>query len=289
MSFRRFVAIDWSGARDDQGKGLAGIQVASCEAGVKAPSLVANPSGGSWRRTDVLSWLEDRATDGEPILVGFDFAFSFPYCGGREYMPGLDTETPAELWRLVEDLSSDAPELNGMPFILDPRFVDSFWSSGRRPQSFSERHRETEVACRDQDGGRPESVFKILGPKQVGLGSLAGMRVLTRLTRLDGVSIWPFDEATSGLVCVEIFPRHFLMRARHGTRKVTTKEDLDAVLAGFDCESADLGDDAIDDHKTDALVSAAGLRYVAGSPEIWNPPSMSACARKHEGWIFGVV
>ncbi len=42
------------------------------------------------------------------------------------------------------------------------------------------------------------------------------------------------------------------------------------------------------DHETDALVAAAGLRFIAGDPAVWKPTGLDALAMRAEGWIFGV-
>jgi hypothetical protein len=290
MRFRRYVAIDWSGARD-RGRGLPGIQVAACGNGRSAPAIVSNPRGGAWRRSDIVAWLSAAAGGDGPVLVGFDFAFAFPYCDDGSYLPGvrLDEETPAALWRLVETLSGDAAELYGGGFARDPRFAGAFWRHGPRPSDFDERHRRTEVSCRRQGGGAPETVFKLVGAKQVGLGSMAGMRVLARLRRQAAVSIWPFDRPDTRCVCVEIFPRHFLLRAGLGRRKAWTREDLDTALRAYDCEPTVIREGDLGGDRTDALISAAALRRVATEDEAWRPPSMTACARDREGWIFGVA
>jgi hypothetical protein len=44
----------------------------------------------------------------------------------------------------------------------------------------------------------------------------------------------------------------------------------------------------VSDHATDALVSAAGLRWLAARPGVWRPPALDELARRREGWIFGV-
>jgi hypothetical protein len=43
------------------------------------------------------------------------------------------------------------------------------------------------------------------------------------------------------------------------------------------------------DHETDALVAAAGLRFIAGDPAVWQPKGLDALAMRAEGWIFGVT
>jgi hypothetical protein len=290
MNFGRFVAIDWSGAKD-AGRGLAGIQIAVCEAGRSAPRLVANPDGGNWRRSDVVSWLSDDVAQGNAALVGFDFAFSFPFCDSGRYFPNTEvsSKSPQTLWQLVDSVCIDAAEFYGRPFTTDHRVSTSFWSCGPRPAGILERHRETETVCARRKLGRPESIFKLLGPKQVGLGSLAGMRVLRRLHQIDGITIWPFDAAASGMTVVEIFPRRFLNEAGHGTAKIRTRAELDAALIAYGSEPAEAISGQLGDDQTDALVSAAALRHVADRREVWNPPSMTRCAQEHEGWIFGVV
>ncbi len=66
MSFRRFIAVDWSGAKKP---GYTGVAVAECRPGRAAPRLVCNPRGRHWRRGDVRDWLSDQiATDG-PVLI----------------------------------------------------------------------------------------------------------------------------------------------------------------------------------------------------------------------------
>lgn len=42
------------------------------------------------------------------------------------------------------------------------------------------------------------------------------------------------------------------------------------------------------DHDTDALLSAAGLRMIAGDPDVWTPAEWRSPRVQREGWIFGV-
>ncbi|WP_175424459.1 hypothetical protein [Azospirillum brasilense] len=47
------------------------------------------------------------------------------------------------------------------------------------------------------------------------------------------------------------------------------------------------------DHDADALVSAAGLRWLAGRPAVWSPPAMDALARRQRAgssaWATGIA
>lgn len=44
-----------------------------------------------------------------------------------------------------------------------------------------------------------------------------------------------------------------------------------------------------DDHSTDALITAAWIKQVAGNPALWNPTAMTDDIAQKEGWTFGVV
>ena len=65
--------------------------------------------------------------------------------------------------------------------------------------------------------------------------------------------------------------------------------DLDKALAAYDSRPVDAETGDLDDNRTDALISAAALRWVAAADDVWRPSSMTPCARDREGWIFGVM
>jgi hypothetical protein len=43
----------------------------------------------------------------------------------------------------------------------------------------------------------------------------------------------------------------------------------------------------IDDHRADALVTAAWLRRNASDAQLWQPPALTALIAQTEGWTFG--
>src|SRR5688572_1906132 len=89
MRFRRFAAIDWSGAKGRRHKGIA---VAIAEAGAAAPVLVRPRH--AWSREELLEWLLAAAAEA-PTLFGFDFSFAPPIAERGAYLPGDDTPTDA--------------------------------------------------------------------------------------------------------------------------------------------------------------------------------------------------
>lgn len=283
--FTNFIAIDWSGAR---GKRYAGIAVAVCEEGVAPPRLIQPPAGW-WSRTAVHEWLLD-TVGREPALVGIDCAFSLPFAVAGRYFAAPDAATVFDLWDRVETASAGAPDFFGGAFAEHPDYGADFWRAGLQPDWYGDPHRATERACRAEGLGSPQSPYKLIGSKQVGKGGLAGMRMLRALRAAapDRVAVWPFETPRPGQsVFCEIYPRLFLKRAGFGQRKIREQAEVDAALAHLGSDPAALAA-PVSDHEADALVSAAGLRSLAGRAEVWAPPRLDEHARRREGWIFGV-
>ena len=287
--FDRFVGVDWSGA---SGRQYAGIAVAECHTGTGAPMLV-QPPARRWRRTDFVDWMAAQAGRGERLLVGIDCAFALPAPTAGALL-GADYAAAA-LWAHIDAHCAEAADFFGGPFAIHDSYKSHFWHDGPRPAGFAELHRATEYACRAAGLGAPESPLKLVGARQVGKGGLAGMRVLHALkTRLGGrFAVWPFDPVDrADIVCIELYPRLFMKMAGHGNGKVRTVAALEKCLSALGCT---LGSEAPDpaqtliDHETDALVAAAGLRFIAGDRAVWAPEGLDALAIRAEGWIFGVT
>jgi len=298
-SFDRFVGVDWSGAT---GRNYSGIAVADCAVGVGAPVLV-QPPGKRWRRTDFVEWMAAQVGQGQRLLVGIDCAFALPAAMAGQLL-GEDY-TAAELWAHIDATCAGSDDFFGGPFAEHARHATHFWHRGPRPEGFAELHRATEHACKAAGLGSPESPLKLVGARQVGKGGLAGMRVLHALkTRLrDRFAVWPFDPVEQAdIVCIELYPRLFMKMAGHGNGKVRSVGDLNACLEKLGSDRVSnhgKGEiweeiradppESLSDHETDALVAAAGLRFIAGDPAVWLPAGMDALARGAEGWIFGVI
>lgn len=278
MSFDSFIAIDWSGAAP----GYSGIAVARCT-GDEVPHLV-KPPGKRWTRTAVAEWLDGEISGGLKALVGFDLAFSMPY-EADGYLAGCGARDAFALWDLVEQASRGEADFGAAFVPADPRFAPCYWTKGTMPATWKLRRRQAELACAASTGTHPETVFKLIGAKQVGKASLTGMRVIRHLRqRLPGrVSVWPFEPA-AGSVMVEIYPTLFRKQAAHGIAKLRTTGELNRALRALGskrlCTRA-----ALSDHDTDALISAAGMRKLW--QEGYQLPPVDLHTRR-EGWIFGV-
>jgi Protein of unknown function (DUF429) len=129
------------------------------------------------------------------LVIGFDFAFSFP----AWFLSELGIQAATELWALVaqrgeEWLSRCEPPFWGRP-------------GKRRPPQTQPALRRTDTAVPRTAGIAPKSIFQIGGAGAVGTGSIRGMPVLHQLS-VAGARVWPFSRTGAPLV-LEIYPRLF--------------------------------------------------------------------------------
>ncbi|SOB86790.1 hypothetical protein SAMN06297144_1900 [Sphingomonas guangdongensis] len=247
--------------------------------------------GHRWSRADVLDWVRAAPAD---TLIGFDLGPAFPFIDRGAYFPGWD-ESPVdarELWALVERICSGDPHLSAASFVDHPEAARHFRRHGGRTGDRFEpgrgRLRVTERAQLAQ-GLSPYSNLNLVGAAQVGKSSLTGMRLLHRL---DGtLPVWPFDPLPpAGSVVVELYTSIAALAAgRTKSRtKMRTYADLNAALTAIGSAHV-AGGGPIDDHASDALLTAAWLRTVADRPELWHPPALTSAVARTEGWTFGVT
>ena len=288
-AFHRFIGVDWSGAR---GPRLPGLQVALAAAGRSTPRLVPSPDGGHWTREAFVAWFIAAASAHDRVLAGFDFAFSFPRSDQREFFPGVAgaPDSASALWRCVDTICREAGGFYAGPFVETEPYAAYFQGGGR----YQRRLRLTDERCRDAGLGRPESVFRLVGPAQVAKGSLSGMRVLHHLRKqVIHLSVWPFDvvpRSTPAVVVVDMYPGAFVRLsgvARGKVRDVPTLNDVLRFYGSAPAAAEVLEGGAVDD-KADALIAAAALRHLSSDGRVWRPEGLSAARRWHEGWIFGI-
>jgi hypothetical protein len=136
-------------------------------------------------------------------------------------------------------------------------------------------------------GCKPYSNFNLVGAAQVGKSSLSGMRMLHRLT--GRVPVWPIDPLPEqGSVVTEIYTTIAAMAAGRSAAKskMRTFEELNVALAALGSDPVpDAG--RVDDHTSDALVTAAWLRLAAHRRELWCPSGLTPDIARTEGWTFG--
>jgi hypothetical protein len=88
---------------------------------------------------------------------------------------------------------------------------------------------------------------------------------------------------------VEIYTRIYLRRAGLPGTKLRTAAQLDSALEALGSAPARLPFEP-DDHQTDALVTAAGMRALAsGESRAFAPAGLTPELARTEGWTFGVL
>lgn len=278
---RRFAAIDWSGAKGKRHKGIA---VAVCEAGRGAPYLVERER--PWSRSEVLEWL--LATAGEaPTLYGFDFSYAPPIVERGAYLPG-ETAPPSDaksFWAYVDDLCEDE-DLGAASFLEQHHRRHFYFGAADGVKADFLHHRVCEHAFNALGGGKASTLYDAIGAAQVAKASYSGMRLLNRLR--GRVPVWPMDpRPEEGSLVVEIYTRVFIRLAGLSGRKVRTLAQLNQALGALGSEAIHMAREP-NDHETDVLIAAAGLRAIAGDERYWNPPALTPEIARTEGWTFGV-
>ena len=75
---------------------------------------------------------------------------------------------------------------------------------------------------------------------------------------------------------------------RGARTKLRSYEDLNTALALLGSAPV-AGAGPIDDHSSDALVTAAWLRRIGHDPSYWHPAGLTPAIARTEGWTFGAV
>ena len=281
MTFTRFAAIDWSGAKGRRHKGIA---VAVCEAGDGAPRLVERAK--PWSRTEVLEWLLASAEEA-PTLYGFDFSYAPPMIERGAYFPGDEVPDDARSFWAYVDATCDDEDLGAASLLERHHRRHFYFGAADGVKRDFMHHRVCEHAFNATGGGKASTLYDAIGASQVAKASYAGMRLLHRLT--GRVPVWPMEpRPKGGSLVVEIYTRVFIRLAGLSGRKVRTRTDLDAALQGLGSSPARLVYDP-NDHETDVLISAAGLRAIADDGRYWNPRQLNEHIARTEGWTFGVL
>jgi hypothetical protein len=280
--FAAYVAIDWSGAKGRRHKGIA---VAEAR-GDAPPRLVR--AGHVWSREEVLDWLVERAGK-EPTLFGFDFSFAPPLIERGEYLLG-EADVPKsarEFWAYV-DARCDDPDLGAASFLEVAHRKHFYFGIADGVKADFVRFRQCDARLNAQGGRKTASAYDAIGAAQVAKASFSGMRLLHHLD--SRVAIWPMDPLPeTGSAVVEIYTRIYLRRAGLTGVKLRSRAALNRALEGLGSPPTRLRFEP-NDHQTDALVTAAGMRLVAHTePRAFDPRGLTPNIGRTEGWTFGVL
>jgi hypothetical protein len=280
--FTRYIAIDWSGAKGKRHKGIA-----IAEAKGDAPPRLIRP-GHIWSREEVLRWLLREAAKA-PTLFGFDFSLAPPLIERGEYLPGESgvPKSAREFWAYVDARSEDE-DLGAASFLETAHRKHFYFGIGDGVKAGFMHFRQCDAHLNAQGGRKIASAYDAIGAAQVAKASFSGMRLMHHLN--GKVAIWPMDPLPeNGSVVVEIYTRIYIRRAGLSGVKIRSRAELNRALAGLGSPPVRLRFEP-NDHQTDALVTAAGMRLVTRSEaRAFNPEGLTPEIARTEGWTFGVL
>ena len=284
MDFENYIGIDWSGDKNSFQKG---ISISLCKNGTGVPKII-KPKEKYWSRSNLINWLNKKIVK-EKSLIGFDFAFSYPFYDCFSYFPGVK-ESPInakKLWSTLNIINQEKENFYGGEIWYKKPYSEFYNAPKLKGKLYCTRRRLTEIHAKNKLHS-PSPTFNCVGPGSVGTGSLAGMRILNLYK--NSVNIWPFDnyKTSNKSVFVEIFPTYYfrLSSVKPDKNIGYTLKNINKGLSFFNSKSLKknyvIGGPDQDD--ADAIISSAALRYFTSQKDVWNVPSPS----KKEGWIFGV-
>ena len=261
----RCIAVDWSGRVDPAGQ-RAHIWLAE----VQHSQFVRLESGRT--RDAVVNVLLEEVRAGGSVVIGLDFAFSFP----QWYLYRRELGNVGELWDLAGREGEQWLDGNTWPFWGRPGLYQNL------PENLT-KHRQFRLTD-SLYGGR--SVFEVYHAGAVGTGTIRGFPALVRL-REAAAAIWPFDAVNpDGANVVEIYPRVFYGNSVPTTDNPAGRDSrrryLQRVYPGLGHEWANImiqSGDAFD-AGVSALVMSAHVGELLQLEQVDEPP------RSVEGQIW---
>ncbi|WP_432258023.1 hypothetical protein [Cupriavidus sp. TMH.W2] len=258
-AFRRYVGIDYSGARtpSDSLKGLR-IYMAGSENPEPVEVLPPPSPRKYWTRRGIAMWLEDLLREDVPTIVGIDHSFSFPL----RYFEVHHLEP--DWYVFLDDFQRHWPTDEEHIYVDFVR--DGLAGNGAARQGSPKWRRITEERC------KAKSSFHFDVQGSVAKSTHSGLPWLLYLHRKlgDRVHFWPFDgwHIPSGRsAIVEAYPS--MWRYAFTAREGMTSDQHDAYTVAAWLRRADQD----------------GLLQAALHPHL--DPADQAVAQV-EGWILGV-
>ncbi|MEL6884487.1 MAG: gephyrin-like molybdotransferase Glp [Pseudomonadota bacterium] len=172
-------------------------------------------------RIEAEAWIADliraEQSAGRRMLATFDFPFGYPR-GVAHAVTGRDD--PFALWEWLEHRISDSETGENNRFevaeALNAHFdgPGPFWGKTARDKWPAVPFRKEGItfdqvaerrAC-DLVAKAASSCFQLAFPPTVGSQVLMGVPMLSRLRRMEGVAVWPFDGVDAAVVLAEVWP-----------------------------------------------------------------------------------
>ncbi|QIE46891.1 molybdopterin molybdenumtransferase MoeA [Pseudohalocynthiibacter aestuariivivens] len=215
--FDSFLVVDWSAAkRAPVNPSKDAIWLGFVQDGVaQEPIYCRNRIDAETRLTEIIRTEQDA---GRRMLIGFDFPFGYPK-GFARIVTGKDD--PLALWDWLAAQITDTPEGENNRFevaeTINALFAGPgpFWGKSHQDRWPGVPYRKIGIpfdrvaekrSC-DRVANTPSSCFQLFFNPTVGSQALMGLPMLSRLRRINGVAVWPFETwHNAPVVLAEIWP-----------------------------------------------------------------------------------
>lgn len=215
--FDTVLVADWSAARRAPAKpSKDAIWLGITRHGVSLDPVYCRS------RLEAEAWITDLIREetgaGRRLLATFDFPFGYP-AGFARHVTGSDD--PFALWDWFADHITDAPDGSNNRFEVAEKLnalfdgPGPFWGKLHKDQWPGVPYRKEGIrfdriaekrAC-DNVARAASSCFQLAFPPTVGGQVMMGLPMLSRLRRVQGVRVWPFEDWTEApVVLAEIWP-----------------------------------------------------------------------------------
>lgn len=168
----------------------------------------------------LVTLIDTARTDGQRLLVGFDFAMGYP-AGFAERLTGA--ASARAVWAWLAEAITDTPDNRNNRFAVAaqinsafPEGPGPFWShpTGQSWSGLPFRRAGIDYAAlglaetRAAEAAVPraKSPWMLFNPGSVGSQSLLGLPMIHRLARHPATAVWPFDPAEAPVVLAEVYP-----------------------------------------------------------------------------------
>jgi hypothetical protein len=216
--FDRVIVVDWSAANlPTSPTNRANAVWIGCH---------DDEGGAEWHHrtraaaeAQLVTLIETARADGRRLLVGFDFALGYP-TGFAARLTGVPRAEA--VWQWLATSITDIENRNNRFEVATrinaafPEGPGPFWShpSGQSWPGLPFRRAGidyaalglSETRAAEAAVPRAKSPWMLFNPGSVGSQSLLGLPMIHRLSRLAGVSVWPFAAPDSPVVLAEVYP-----------------------------------------------------------------------------------
>ena len=254
--FNGYVAVDWS-ASTRAVRGANSIWIAICDP--DGPPRLENPDTREAAMERIKTLLDEATAEGRRLICGFDFSFGYPEGTAQMLAGDVGWEV---VWNQIAGAIVDHPNnwnnsfkaaaaLNGHfqgegPFwglhqamhiegLLPTKAPSGSWGNNL-PANL--RHAETVLRNDQNVHPKPQEVWRLFYPGNVGRQALTGIARLQRLRQSrDDVRVWPFQtlgEEGTHHVLAEIYPSlidpcpgNAVLDARQAAAVALTLRELD--------------------------------------------------------------